>query len=295
MPNSVYAKAAGDSDAVPLKSGGMGSNYLDLDAVGLPQGVIPKPGNRLRIRSAPWNIDEATITQVAGTRLYFEPATRYPIRAGQGYFLLGDLGMLDAPGEWIYDAATGSTYAWTPDGTTPSARIRVSVLEKGVDLSDRSNVVLDGIDVKYTGVGIDLTKAQNIKLNSIKLGKTMREGILAFASRSISITASRMQRTGLDAISANAAIGLTVKDNDIIESAVAMNSGLVWTLPVPTLAAIFTGPSAIVTGNRISYAANNGIWVATNGTVDQNAILYGCLQTNDCGGIMSITSRQAHA
>ena len=285
-PNSVYANIAADGNAIPISYGGTGSNYLDIDpTLKLPEGVIPKPGNRLRIRSAPWNVDEVTITQVMGTRLYFQPTTRYRVRAGQGYFLLGELGMLDAPGEWLYDAATGFTYTWMPDGNAPSDQIRLSTLEKGVDLSSRSNVTIEGVDIRYTGLGIDLTKARNIKLNSIKLAKTVREGILANEAKDISITASRFYRTGGDAISASTTSALSVKDNDITESAVVMDDGLVWSLPAPAFAAIMTGSDAIVTGNRISYSGGNGIWVLANGTVEHNAIQDSCLQINDCAGI----------
>ena len=285
-PNSVYASVAADGNTVPNSYWIKGSNYLDIDdTLKLPQGVIPKPGNRLRIRSAPWHVDEATVTKVVGTRLYFDPPTRYQVRAGHGYFLLGELGMLDTPGEWIYDAATGSTYTWTPDGSPPSDQIRLTILEKGIDLSGRSNITVEGIDIRYTGLGIDLTKAQNINLNSVKLEKTMREGVLANEAKNISITASRLYRTGGDAIAASTASALSIRNNDISESAVVMNAGHVWTLPATTFAAIWPGSSAMVTGNRIRYSASNGIWTFANGTVEHNAVLDSCLQTNDCGGI----------
>jgi parallel beta-helix repeat protein len=289
-PNSVYAIVAADSDAVTISNGGKGSTYLDIDStLELPQGITPSPGSRLRIRTAPWHIDEATITKVDGNRLYFEPSTRYQIQAGQGYFLLGELAMLDSPGEWLYDSNAGSTYAWLPDSSAPSGEIRVSVLEKGIDLSGRSNIVVEGIHVSHTGLGVDLSKAQNIKLDSISIVNTVHHGILASLGKNISITTSRLYRTGGDAISASNSNTLDIKNNDIIESAVFIDSGRVWSLPRPTYAAIFTGQYANVTDNRLKFAASNGIWILgngiSNGTIERNAVSYSCLQTNDCGGI----------
>ncbi|MEO6825132.1 MAG: carbohydrate binding domain-containing protein [Nitrosospira sp.] len=185
-PNSVYAKVVADSDAMPLSNGGAGSTYLDIDStLKLPQGVTPRPGNRLRIRTAGWHIDEAIITQIVGTRLFFEPTTRYQIRAGQGYYLLDQLGMLDSPGEWFYDENTAATYVWAPDGNAPSDQIRLSILEKGIDLSKRSNIIIEGIDILHTGLGVDLTKAQNITLRSMHVANTIREGILATSAKNI--------------------------------------------------------------------------------------------------------------
>ena len=289
-PNSVYAIVAADSDAVHYSNGGKGSTYLDIDStLKLPQGIRPSPGNRLRIRTAPWHIDEATITKVDGNRLYFAPSTRYQIQAGQGYFLLGELAMLDSPGEWLSDSNTDSTYAWLPDSNAPSGDIRVSVLEKGIDLSGRSNIVVEGIHVSHTGLGVDLSKAENIKLNSISIVNTVHHGILASLGKNISITTSHFYRTGGDAISASSSNILEIKNNDIIESGVSMDSGRIWSLPRTTYAAIFTGQYANVTDNRIKFSASNGIWILgngiSNGTIERNAVSYSCLQTNDCGGI----------
>jgi hypothetical protein len=284
--SSVYAKVAADSNSVPNNYGSNGSTYLDIDStLKLPPGVALQPGNRLRIRSNPWHIDEVTITQIMGTRLYFEPATRHPILAGQAYFVLGELGMLDSPGEWFYDTSTEATYIWTPDTKAPSSQIRVGILEKGIDLSGRSNITIEGITIRHTGLGIDLTKAQNINVNSVNIEKTINEGVLANYSRNISIITSRLYRTGRDAISASTAGALVAKDNDIIESAVAMEADLTWSLPVPTFAAIWAGTSANITGNRINHSASNGIWALSNGIIENNAVRDSCLQTNDCAGI----------
>ena len=50
-----------------------------------------------------------------------------------------------------------------PDSNAPSGQIRVSVLEKGIDLSGRSNIVVEGIHVRHTSLGLDLSKVQNIE------------------------------------------------------------------------------------------------------------------------------------
>ncbi len=157
---------------------------------------MPRPGNRLRIRTAPWHLDEVTITRVDGDRLHFEPATRYQIEKGQGYFLLDELVMLDSLGEWLYDSNTAATYAWVPDSNASSRQMRLSVLEKGIDLSGRANIVVEGIDVRYTAVGLDLTGTQNLTLRSASISNTVREGIVATNARNVSIISNRIRQTG---------------------------------------------------------------------------------------------------
>ena len=48
---------------------------------------------------------------------------------GNGYFLQGVLGALDAPGEWFLDTKAWVLYVWLPDGSRPSDR-RLSVKAK---------------------------------------------------------------------------------------------------------------------------------------------------------------------
>ena len=186
--------------------------------------------------------------------------------------------MLDSPGEWLYDSNTGSTYAWLPDSNAPSGDIRVSVLEKGIDLSGRSNIVVEGIHISHTGVGVDLSKAQNVSLNSISIANTVHHGIVASQGKNISITTSRLYRTGSDAISASNSNILDIKNNDIIESAVSIDGGRVWSLPRATNAAIFTGQYANVADNRIKFSASIGIWIVGNGVSKELSELSNAMQ-----------------
>ena len=285
-PNSVYAAAASDANAVRTPYGGAGSTYLQIDfELKLAQGVTPMPGNRLRIRSAPWRIDEVTITSISGNRLNFQPATSYPIRKGHGYFLLDAAGTLDSPGEWLYDPNKPSISIWTPDGNDPTGQVRVSVLEKGVDLSNRSNIILQGINVRRTGLGIDLTNAKNITINSISIMDTVREGIYTHNTTQVNITTNRISRTGRDAISSFTSKALRVTGNDISESAVAMIGDRVWSLPEPTQATVMAGSAATITDNRISRSGGNGVWTLADGNIEKNGVLHSCLLLNDCGGI----------
>ena len=203
--------------------------------------------------------------------------------AGQGYFLLGGYELLDSPGEWFY--GNDAVYVVSGD-MIPVGEAKLSLLEKGIDLSSRSNIIIEGLDIAHAGLGIDLTKAENITIRSVQLSNVLGEGIFANNSKNISIISNGIYRTGRDAIfGSSGASGLQAENNDITESAVSVNAGRIWSLPAPTFAAIWTGPSATIIGNRINYSGGNGIWTLSNGVVERNAVQNTCQQTNDCAGI----------
>jgi len=53
--------------------------------------------------------------------------------AGWGYFVQNKLALLDAPGEWYYDNATGNLYFWAPGGVNPSTMtVEAAVHKTGI-------------------------------------------------------------------------------------------------------------------------------------------------------------------
>ena len=69
---------------------------------------------RVRVRTNPYIIDELAVASFDGRRLTLASATTYPVSAGWGYLLLGQLWMLDSAGEWYHDASARQLYAWMP-------------------------------------------------------------------------------------------------------------------------------------------------------------------------------------
>ncbi|MBN1770629.1 MAG: hypothetical protein JXB32_05155 [Deltaproteobacteria bacterium] len=75
------------------------------------------------------------------------------------YFVEGLAKLLDTPGEWYFDAATGTLYVWTPDGRSPAELgLEFSVRDVGIDLSQRSYVELRDLDVLlFDETGIEVS------------------------------------------------------------------------------------------------------------------------------------------
>jgi len=79
----------------------------------------------------PWSTDWAYIT-----------------KEGSRYYLFGKLELLDAPGEWYLDKATGTVYLWLPEGDDPLLHV-VEAKRRSLafDLSGLSHVELRGFCV----------------------------------------------------------------------------------------------------------------------------------------------------
>ncbi len=81
----------------------------------------------------------------------FEPCAEgwaYQVKPGSRYYLTGNLGYLDDPGEWFYDASTGHLHFIPPEGKQPSEmRIEMKKRALAFDLSKLSYVQLSGFHV----------------------------------------------------------------------------------------------------------------------------------------------------
>lgn len=65
---------------------------------------------------------------------------------GSKYYVENLPSLLDEPGEWWFDEASGRLYVWPPDGGDPgSSGLEISWLDHGVDASNRSHVTIDGL------------------------------------------------------------------------------------------------------------------------------------------------------
>ncbi|HNT76025.1 MAG TPA: right-handed parallel beta-helix repeat-containing protein [Anaerolineae bacterium] len=68
---------------------------------------------------------------------------------GSKYYLENRPSLLDTPGEWWYDAATGRLYLWPRIAGNPAAQsIEISRRARGFDLKNRSYTILDGLTIE---------------------------------------------------------------------------------------------------------------------------------------------------
>ena len=97
-----------------------GTTTTDSD---ITQGSGYFTGSTLVIRTTNWSYDTAFVSAHTGTSLTHTSTGNNVGNQTWGYFLRNKLSLLDAAGEWYYDKATTTLYAWFPNNTSPAGNL----------------------------------------------------------------------------------------------------------------------------------------------------------------------------
>lgn len=153
---------------------------------------------------------------------------------GTKYYVEGKANLLDSPGEWWYDSASGLIYLWpVTDGNPGEMNIEISVRENGFRLSHRSNIHLDGLALQFfNGNAVSLNNepengSRNIVLSNLTL-EYANHGILLF------------QATGDDPT--HIISGFAIKNSEITQmDSDAINMSYTWPGESAPLTFVFAG------------------------------------------------------
>jgi len=291
---SPFLSLAADGNIATL-DGRTGSTLLTTGAdLVLPTGATLGAGTRLRVRTNPYILDESVVASFDGRQLALARATTYPVVAGWGYLLLGQLWMLDSAGEWYFDATSHQLYAWMPNSAPPTATVTVSTLATGIDLQVHDYIVIDGLAVRNVGLGVDLHGSKAVLLRNCVIQDVAGLGVNAAATTLAVIESNRIERSGNDAISGwgaamgtyiGDATGMTVRNNLVRDSGVLMQGDVVLSLPRRSLSAIYIGTNSFAGGNTVINTGYIGILGGANNVIEDNFIYGACSVQDDCGGI----------
>jgi gliding motility-associated-like protein len=108
FPNTGWLKV----DAMNGKTG--------LTDAALTQGSGYFNNAKVRIRTRDWAYEVRTIATYTSGQITFNRAIKYESGKDFSYYIDGLLSLLDAPGEWYYDAAQGRVYYWPEAGGSPA-------------------------------------------------------------------------------------------------------------------------------------------------------------------------------
>jgi parallel beta-helix repeat protein len=289
-PSSVYLATPTNADRV-LAAGKYVSTYVPVGSdLVLPGGASIDSNTTIRVRTTNWLLEERKVQSYGSGRINLSSPTSYPLLAGYGYFLTGALWMLDSPGEWFYDAGQRTLYVRMPDSLTPGNRVRVGHLSSGLDVTAKSYVRIENIQIQRTSIGVKMANSRNVTIRTSVITDTSAEGAEASGSQGALIEANVLRSTGRDAVSGVDEQWVTAQrlraiNNVIVNSGLTRSSGQVTSLPSASFGAIRPGHDAVVTGNSIDGSGYVGISAMSNGTVSGNAIANACLVLDDCAGI----------
>jgi parallel beta-helix repeat protein len=280
-PTSMYVRTAADSDSVTT-DGRASSTYL-VSGADLPSGKVTA-GTKVRIRSNSWTVEDNTVASVNGSRINLSSPTRFPVKAGWGYFFIDQAWMLDSPGEWFYDAGAKMLYAWMADSGAPRSVVATQ-LPVGIDLTSRKYVTLNNLIIKQVGTGIAMPGSASVTVQYVSIRDTAGAGIDGARGTSNTVTYTSVVRTGGDAISAPEATGMKVLYNTVNQSGVLVAGDTVQSVPSLSYAGIRPGTQGEVTGNTVIDTGYMGIWPGAGTKVTGNYVSGACSVLDDCGGI----------
>ena len=299
-PTSPYLAMAADGNALATGNGSnIGSTVLNAGVEFANVAANATTSARVRVRINQYIVDDLPVSRFDGTQIVLQRATEHQARAGWGYFLLGQMWMLDSPGEWHFDPASKQLYAWMPSSAAsasaaPTSAVSVSVLNTGVNLQGREHIVIDGLAVRGVGLGVDLRSSKSVQLRNNRIEDTADVGVLIPGSTQAVIESNLIARTGGDAITGwGVAMGSklpdaassTVRNNLIRDSGVLLQGEQVVSLPRRSVAAVYVGSNSTVSGNTIVNAGYLGIFANANNTITQNFVFGACSVLDDCAGI----------
>lgn len=128
---------------------------------------------------------------------------------GTKYYVEGKPRLLDSPGEWWYDAASGRFYVWPPTPGNPAEQnIEISRRENGFSLQNRSYTTLDGLTIELVN-GSAVYQANWTTHKSYH--NTVRNAALRYANWGVYIE----QSVRADSPPANVIDGFTLEDSEV--------------------------------------------------------------------------------
>ena len=202
--------------------------------------------------SDPWDPQTAVITASQPGMLTFtvDGASLPPYivpQPGGYYFLFGTIGALTEPGEWFYDSNAGYLYLYAPNAANPNTlKVTAKARPYGFDLSNASNVTIQGFNLFATTINTSSSSANNV-INGI--------------------TATYVSHF------------TTLPDNPGYPSSY-------WYDHLDDSGIILNGSGHVLENSTISYSAGNGVTiVGTNITVQNNLIHHVDYMANYDSGI----------
>jgi parallel beta-helix repeat protein len=288
-PQSIYLRTSAPSPVFLDQKGRKVSSQIAFSNLKLPSDGSINPGTKLKLRDLEYEINDFSVSAVGTNTLSISPNTSYPLsKAGWGFYFYDDLWMLDSANEWFFEDSTKSLYLWTPTNSKPDKQVSISALDRAIDLRNRSNVMVENIEIDGAAIGLDITKSANVALQYLTIHNINLTAIDATQSVDSIIANNKINRIGLSSasgINAYFSKNVAIENNDISEVGVFIKAGKRISLPMTSKYGIYTGYKTFVSKNHLSDIAGYGIIGHGDNDIDANIIERSCLILSDCGAI----------
>ena len=213
--------------------------------------------------------------------------TNYPLASGRRFYIQNLASLLNAPGEWFYEAATQKISFIAPTGSTPSVFMLSSL--PNIMLADGiSNVTFKNISFQHsTATAITIKKSNNIVMDNLDVNSIGGKGIDISGGQNVQLINSKIHDTGAQGIfvSGGDRNSLQVSGHVINNNHIHHISTTILTY---TAGIEVYGVGTKITHNLLEQGAGNAILFNGNEhLIEKNEIHHFCLQASDCGAIYS--------
>ena len=137
-----------------------------------------------------------TLDPQSHTIAVMPPYHGYGYRKGQWFYGLNLLCEIDRPGEWMIDREKGVLYFWPP-ANIGSAKAEVSLAPGLVEMSDTTNVVLQGFVFETArGTGVAVSNAVRCRVVGCTFRNLANHGVTVFGGKEDSVVGCDMYGLG---------------------------------------------------------------------------------------------------
>ena len=245
-------------------------------------------GATIIAKTRSWRLYGQTVTSSSGTTLtlagLFDLGT---VEVGEGFILVNKLSLLDQAGEWYYDTATKTLYAWMPDNASPSTHeVRGTVRDDNILVSGKKYLSFDSLGLIHsTDVGFFMTQSsESISVTNSVIAYANRYGLRAGFGFNKYLTFINNTITNSSGIGINA-----YADNSFIINNTIEHIGLLENIgaetPLQSIGISFngaTGTSTTIEHNIVEHIGGNGMsFIGANLSIRYNFINDTCTVLDD--------------
>lgn len=272
------------------------TSFVDADLAASRDQLL---GAQVAVRAVRWSYDVRTIVDFADHRVTFDSALEDwgDLDQDEGYFLANKLWMLDAPGEWFYDAAAQQLHLRLPDDSDPNGHvIEVSTADDAIAAKTSRGLVVENLEARQAGeVGIRLTAPSDTRVQGCVASGSGTTGLLVDWP-----PAGAVVEVLDNVVRDSAAVGLQVSSDTTrpAKVVVARNQILdtMTAFPAVARAAPYSGGlgyGAMVHGQQVQFTDNvirgagydGALFGGESIQIERNLVQSCCLILDDCGGI----------
>ncbi|MBK7382081.1 MAG: right-handed parallel beta-helix repeat-containing protein [Flavobacteriales bacterium] len=259
------------------------ASSTSLTDAALTQGSGYFTGSRLVIRTTNWSYDTAFVSAQNNTTLTHTSTGNNLGTEQWGYFLTNKLSLLDTPGEWFHDRATGTLYVWCPNNAVPASNtIEASVRDFGVYTSyQRNNILIKDLTIQHQyDCSIRLTGTYNIEITNCTIQDSFRAIYSTGYNQNIhDNTFRRLYQTGVYLLDT----GTSITNNNFTDIAIWPGLGEKdWGY----IGLRCNAGGLTISNNRFTNIGYIGMVVAGNSLVERN-VLENCMMILNDGGCIA--------